>query len=322
MIEQLEKDVESLATPDGRMTGTRGHADARNYLLRRCHEKGLEPFHKGSFELPYAEGEIRLTNVIGALPGARPELDPVLIAAHYDTCGPFPGADDNAAAIAITLASIEGLRRRNLERTVLFAFFDAEEPPHFLTPMMGSTHFYNHQRHGAIHCAIVLDLVGHDVPIPGKEDLLFVMGMESDPALERVVLSCEPDSGIRTVATLNRYVGDMSDHHVFRVNQRPYLFLSSGQWEHYHLATDTPEKLNYPKMAHLTEYLAELAAAVSTVELAGPFEGYDTTAAELKLMRKHVGDVAGRMGIPLDSRPHLETLVFQLVSRFGLLADR
>jgi len=322
MIEQLRKDVETLATPGGRMAGTPGHAEARKYIVRRCREEGLEPYHNGSFELPYAEGEIQLTNVIGGLPGTRPELDPLLVAAHYDTCGPFPGADDNAAAIAIALASVDGVRRRTPERTVLFAFFDAEEPPHFLTPMMGSTYFYNHQRRGQIHCAIVLDLIGHDVPIPGKEDLLFVMGMESDPALEEVVLACEPSSGIRTVATLNRYVGDMSDHHVFRMNQRPYLFLSCGQWEHYHLPTDTPEKLNFPKMAHHAAYLIDLVAAVSSTELAGPFEGYDTTSTELALMRKHVGDLAGQLGVPLDNRGQLEALVFQLVTRYGLLADR
>lgn len=322
MREQLKRDVEVLATAEGRMVGTRGHADARSYVVDRCRETGLQPVHDGSYELPYAVGDIRLTNVIGAMPGSRPELDPVLIAAHYDTCGPYPGADDNAAAIAIALASVDGLRQRALERTVLFAFFDAEEPPHFLTPLMGSTHYYNHQRDRAIHCAIVLDLIGHAVSIPGREDLLFVMGMESDPALERVVQECEPESGIRTVATLNRYVGDMSDHHVFRVNERPYLFLSCGQWEHYHLPTDTPEKLDYQKMGHIVDYLCNITAATAAADLSGPFEGYDTLGTELRLLEKHVGDLARQFGISLKSRDELEALVFLLVTRFGLLTDR
>jgi hypothetical protein len=322
MLEQLKRDVEALATPGGRMAGTPGHAIARNYLLQRCRERSLEPAHDGAFEIPYAVGDILLTNVLGMLPGSRPELDPVLIAAHYDTCGPFPGADDNAAAIAVALACVDDLRRQELERSVIFAFFDAEEPPHFLTPLMGSTYYYNHQRDRPIHCAIVLDLIGHAVPIPGKEDLLFLMGMESDPALEEIVLACEPGSGIRTVATLNRYVGDMSDHHVFRVNQRPYLFLSCGQWEHYHLPTDTPEKLDYPKMAHIVDYLSSVVAVTSYTELSGPFEGYDTTATELRLMEKHIGDLAAQFGVSLKSRADLELLVFQMVTRFGLLTDR
>ena len=44
---------------------------------------------------------------------------------------------------------------------------------------MGSIRFYEDQRREEIHCAILLDLVGHDVPVPGLEDLLFITGMES-----------------------------------------------------------------------------------------------------------------------------------------------
>lgn len=53
---------------------------------------------------------------------------------------------------------------------------------------------------------------------------------------------------------MNEYVGDLSDHCIFRANGVPYLFLSCGRWRHYHAQTDTPEKLNYRKMARLTRY--------------------------------------------------------------------
>jgi hypothetical protein len=66
-----------------------------------------------------------------------------------------------------------------------------------------------------------MDLVGHDVPVLGMEDLVFLTGTESDPALADVVIASEPESGIRTVPTLNSYVGDMSDNHIFRVNDVP-----------------------------------------------------------------------------------------------------
>lgn len=322
MLDSLKEDVIRLATPRGRMVGTHGHVEARQYLLDRCRELGLEGYHRDSYELAYAEGDIRLTNVLAVLPGSEPELAPVLIAAHYDTCGPLPGADDNASAIAIALASAPLLRARALRRSVIYAFFDAEEPPHFHTPMMGSTYFYEHQMVSPVHCALVLDLLGHDVPVPGMEDLVFIMGMESDPGLERVVRGCEAEPGMRTMMTLNRYVGDMSDHHVFRLNERPYLFLSCGQWEHYHLATDTPEKLNYAKMAAITSYLVRLTAAVAEETLAGPFEGYDTTETELSFMRQHAGHIASRLGISLDTRRGLEQLVFYLVSTYGLLTER
>ena len=35
--------------------------------------------------------------------------------------------------------------------------------------------------------------------------------------------------GLKLVPTLNRYVGDMSDHGIFRENGVPYFFLSCGR---------------------------------------------------------------------------------------------
>ena len=37
---------------------------------------------------------------------------------------------------------------------------------------MGSTRFHEDQARGPVHAALVLDLVGHAVPIPGAGDLL------------------------------------------------------------------------------------------------------------------------------------------------------
>jgi hypothetical protein len=281
-------------------------------------ELGLEGYARGSFELPYRAGGERFVNLVGRLPGSDPALAPVLLAAHYDTCGPLPGADDNAAALAILLSVIGRLRERRLTRSILFAFFDAEEPPHFLSSTMGSKVFYHRQRAEPIHCAVVLDLVGHDLPLSGLEDLLFITGMESDPNLPHVLRACEPLNGIRTVPALNRYVGDMSDHHVFRVAGRPYLFLSCGRWEHYHRASDTPDRLNYEKMAAIARYGVELGAALSNASLDGPFEGYDSTPHELYFMRKALGPSAERWGITFRSRHDIDRLAMTLLSQFRL----
>ena len=116
---------------------------------------------------------------------------------------------------------------------------------------MGSRYFYAHQRRDEIHFALVMDLVGHDVPGPGLEDLLVATGAESDPALVDVVCAAAEEPDIRLAATLNRYVGDISDHGVLRSDRRPYLLLSCGHWPHYHMPTDTAEKLNYAKMRRI-----------------------------------------------------------------------
>ena len=225
----------------------------------------------------------------------------MLIGAHYDTCGEMPGADDNAAAVAILLSVAATLSSAPGERPVIVAFFDAEEPPNFLSPEMGSTRFYEDQLKEEIHCAIVMDLVGHDLQIPGLEDLLFVTGVESDPGLESVFLASQPDTRLRVVPTLNAYVGDMSDHHVFRINRKPYLFLTCGRWRHYHAETDTPDRLNYSKMEAIADYVLALVEQVSAQKLHGPFEGYDTLGTELDALSGYV--LPGLRKLGLETRP-------------------
>jgi hypothetical protein len=317
--EALREIVTELATADGRMVNSPGHQKARRNLLRRIREARLNGYHAQGHELSYQDCGRTFRNLVGVLTGSSPSLEPVVLVAHYDTCGVQPGADDNAAAIAVLLSLVEPLRAAELERSVVFAFFDAEEPPYFLSPAMGSNFWYRHQREEAVHAALVLDLVGHAVPIPGWEDLIFVTGMESDPALQSIVRSeGERAIGFRTLPTLTEYVGDMSDYSAFRLDERPYLFFSCGQWEHYHMPTDTPDRLDYEKMADFARYLLGVTIEVSNADFEGPFEGYDTTPFELERMRSVGGEIIEQMGVSLETRQDLDGLIHRLLS-FGLL---
>jgi len=315
-LHQLRRDVEALATREGRMVGTHGHAKAREFLVRRLSELDLFPYADHGFALAYRAGSTDFCNVIGSIPGHQPSLPPILIGAHYDTCGPLPGADDNAAAVAIALCVAERLITRRLHRSVVIALFDGEEPPHYLSPAMGSMHFYDHQRKGPVHCALVMDLVGHDVGVAGLEDLVFVTGMESDPLLPAAAGAIQPD-GIRVQPVLNRYVGDLSDHHIFRENERPYLFLSCGRWEHYHARTDTPEKLNYEKMLAIADYVTELTLRISDADLQGPFDGGDTLNLETAGVRAHFGGLLGPAA-RLSRRWQMDAFVALAMAMYGL----
>ncbi len=316
MSEQtMRRIVESLVLPRGRPVGSKGHDTARRYLVDQMTRAELQGYGPAcGFELPFTVDGQGFCNLIGVLPGGQPSSEPMLIAAHYDTCYETPGADDNAAAVAVAMTAVEELRSMRLDRSVIFAFFDSEEPPWFLSPGMGSLHFYEHQRKEAIHFALVMDLVGHDVSVPGLEDLLFLTGMESDPGLAAVVKDCHETKGIRVVATLNRYVGDLSDHHAFRLDRRPYLFLSCGHWEHYHAPTDTAEKLNYSKMRSIRDFVTKAMAKADTSSLDGPFESYDSTPTEVSLMKIALGPHLARLGINLEGRSDVDKLVAALLS--------
>ena len=284
MAMSLRRDVEAICFPKGRMIGSPEHEKARLYLASRLKALGCVPWRGDSYVLPYRRGGIQFFNVVGVLPGRNRSKKALLLGAHYDSVIPYPCADDNAAAVAISLAAGASLAGE-LEHDLILAFFDAEEPPHFLSERMGSIRFYEDQLEGReIHAALIMDLVGHDLSVTGQmlarftgglthlvpgwrskdfripllHSLLFVTGAESHPELAGVIDEATPCRGLRVAPTINEYVGDMSDHGIFRQRGVPYFFLSCGLWAHYHTPTDTPDRLNYTKMAHISDYVKRL----------------------------------------------------------------
>ena len=322
LAHKLKQDVAAIALPEGRTIGSAGHEKARRYLLTRMEEMGLEPYVGNSLQLPYTwEGE-DFTNLVGVVPGAKPSAKPILIGAHYDSVIPAPCADDNASSVAIALAAAEILSKKKLPRDVVIAIFDAEEPRHFLQRSMGSIRFYeDHARERGVHAALIMDMMGHDVVVPeamldfvpwlgwlaqmllprigkldvvvpGIRDLFFMSGAESHPNLADAVDSVRVPRRLRLIATLNKYVGDVSDHHIFRKNGVPYLFFSCGRWRHYHEKTDTIEKLNFAKMARMTRYLVATAEALAAQELPPNDDGpIDTAEFEIRRIKKTCGPV-------------------------------
>lgn len=312
LAELLQLDVQTICYPKGRMVGSKGHKDARHHLSRRLQEIGCLPFIGDSFELPYRSGRQDFCNLAGRIPGRNSTLAPLLIGAHYDSVIPHPCADDNAAAVAIALQASSLLQKAaTLERDLIVAIFDAEEPPYFHTESMGSNKFFKDHLLGSreIHAALVMDLVGHDVSLPTERlgpnaepsleqpvadlrSLLFVTGTESHPELAQVITTLGQPQDLRVIPTLNSYVGDMSDHGIFRRHGVPYYFLSCGTWEHYHMPTDTPDRLNYAKMAAITHYVVALLSGQDLAPLAdrtGVSQIHDTLALECRFLRDALG---------------------------------
>ena len=334
---RLRADVEEICFPEGRVTGTAGHARAEEILCRRLAEIGCRPYRGNDFRLPYRHGNQDFVNLVGIIPGTGgSSLAPVLVGAHYDSVIPAPCADDNAAAVALALEAGRAAALAPLERDLVVAIFDAEEPPHFQGATMGSINFYEQQTDGrGFHAAVVMDLVGHDVPLspdrigampgvpsstpglPDLRDLLFVMGAESHPVLPTIIASTPDAEGIRVLPTLNEYVGDMSDHGIFRKNGVPYFFLSCGHWEHYHRTTDTPDRLNYKKMAAISDYLNRLLANLAATDLPRGLGMCDPLALEIERMQAILGpllpSLLGRPG-PLRTRGDIRDVVSKMRS--------
>ena len=334
LAQQLEIDVRELCLPCGRRVGTKGHKIAEQWVEKRLQEIGCIPYRSDSFSLPYQVEGIGFKNFAGVIPGKNRNLSPVLIGAHYDSVIDAPCADDNGASVAISLAVADAITQSGgLERDLLVTIFDAEEPPYFQGECMGSNRFYEDQIDDrGIHFAVISDLVGHDITFPKSvtkrlpaaklltspfAPLTFMTGAESHPELPKMLENIDTPKGMKLIATLNEYVGDMSDHGIFRLNDIPYVFLSCGRWEHYHQPSDTPEKLNYQKMGAISDYLLDLCREVSTTIFTKGLSNGDSIEFEKQTWKKALGfmrrPLAKILGVSdFDSRANIDRAALKL----------
>ena len=228
-VDRVRAETWALAPSAGRKPGTAGHDAARAYLEGRFGGLGLAGYPGlDGFRHEYRAWDgIAMTNLLGVVPGADRSLAPILLGAHYDSVIEAPCAGDNAAAVAVMLEVAARVTSEPLSRDVLVVAFDAEEPPYFLSPDMGSNRLVAEALRGQVHLAVVLDLIGHSVAIPGvpvDPDLMFITGAESHPALPGVLT----DLDLPIVGVAQTRVGDYSDYAAFRDAGAPYLFFGRG----------------------------------------------------------------------------------------------
>jgi len=266
----------------GRRTGSEGWKRARDYIILQMKEAGILPFFEDEYiqSISGIPGNIEGANIIGFIPGqGRLKERYILFEAHYDhlgidedELGYYPGADDNAAAVGIVLRSA-ALFNADLpdtdRRSVIIAFFDAEEPPFFNSPHMGAHQFCkdNPDILNKLDLAIFLDLIGHALGSGIHEQIMdsfFIIGGEKTgigPLLSDIETAVEGlyprRMGIHAIPPSGNYIA-------FKERDLPFLFVTSGRNHFYHTLFDSAEKLDYPKINRLVRYFTLLISNLST----------------------------------------------------------
>src|SRR5512139_620657 len=255
--------IERLCGPEcaGRAPGTAGGAAARRLVMQAFRDAGLDPVEQ---PVPGCGG----ANVIAKIRGDIERY--VLVGAHFDHLGQigrdtFWGADDNAAAVAVLVEVARALAAERHGRGVIVAAFDGEEPPHFLTGAMGSREFVRANR-DPIDFMVCMDLVGHrfgpDLVPDEVGASLFALGSERSRGTYELVSSlkrAERDVIVRPADA--EIVPPLSDYEPFWMRRVPFLFLSAGRSRVYHTPEDTPDKLDYAKIAATARWLTTFVRA-------------------------------------------------------------
>lgn len=207
-----------------------------------------------------------------------PSSGPVtVVGAHYDTCGPRPGADDNASGLASLLALAKMLQANPPAQPVELVAYTLEEPPFFRSADMGSVrHAQALKASGRkVRGVFVLEMIGtftdeddtQGYPLPGmsllyggRGDYLAVVGSVGEGALVRKVKAAfrsASDLSVKSINAPSAIEGiDFSDHRSYWAEGLPAIMFTDTAFyrnRRYHTAADTPERLDYTRMAQAVQ---------------------------------------------------------------------
>jgi Zn-dependent M28 family amino/carboxypeptidase len=230
-------------------------------------------------------------NIEAEIRGANRADEIIIVGAHYDSVFGCPGANDNATGTAAALEIARWLAgRRPLARTIRIVAFVNEEPPFFRTPNMGSLVYARRARERGerILGMLSLETIGWYSDMPGSQHyplslpfgliypttanfLAFVGNTRSRDLTRRVRGSFRrhtafPSEGAAVPAWIPG-IG-WSDHWAFWQHGYPAVMVTDTalyRYPHYHTENDTPDKVDYEKLARvvagLQRVVEQLAAA-------------------------------------------------------------
>jgi hypothetical protein len=210
--------------------------------------------------------------------GTAPQDGIVIVGAHYDSVYGAPGANDNGSGVAALLELARLMRDWQARHTWRFVLFVNEEPPYFKTDLMGSYAYAQRAqaRREPIVAMFSLETIGYYSDAPGSQRypfplglfyptrgdfLAFVANLGSRELLHETIgafrnVARFPSEGVAAPAWIPGV--DWSDQWAFwRAGFRALMITDTApyRYPHYHTLRDTPDKLDYERLARIVRGL-------------------------------------------------------------------
>lgn len=288
----------------------RGHVEALSGKIGERHVGRPDALHAAEAYIAGAFGSlgyhvarqtylaqgVASSNLEVVIPGGSRASEIVLVGAHYDTVPGSPGADDNASGVAGVIEIARALRESSLTRTVKLVAFVNEEPPFFYFGEMGSRVYARAARARGDDIRVMLSLemlgcysdeagsqaypplLGYFYPEAGNF-IAFVSNLRSRRTLREVVRAFKGGSDFpaEKLASPGIVPGvSWSDQLSFWREGYPGVMVTDTafyRYRHYHSATDTPEKIDYARMARVVDGLGRAVGELAGVPKFGGAEG-------------------------------------------------
>ena len=326
--EAMRQTVAQLASQElgGRYPATGGDTLASEYIVRQLRSLKLKPVVKGKKKKGYyhdfsygKEVERTTHNIIGVLKGTDKRLknEYVVVGSHYDhlglggkgsgsrrpdTLAVHPGADDNASGDAVVLELARHFKQVGAPRSIIFAFFGAEEQG-----LIGSKQFLEWMgesddrrinlpagKDGMV-AMVNLDMVGRM-----RDNALSVGGTGTSSAFKAMAEQTAAQTHLNISCTPDGY--GPSDHASFVGAEIPVLFLTTGGHMEYHTPDDVAATLNYDGMQQTLDFTKELIARMASMPTRPDYINVASSQrmshANLKVTLGLMPDVMGQSRIP------------------------
>lgn len=274
----LKRHVEAIASTEHNAVTPALYAQAAAYIEQNLARGG---YSVRSQSFSWGGGVARNLEVVIA--GAK--RDAIVIGAHYDSVEGAPGANDNGSGVAAALELALAFRSWRPKHTLRIAFFANEEPPYFHSDAMGSKVYADDLAAAGepVRAMFSLETIGYYSERPGSQRypfplglfypgrgnfLAFVTNLTSRPLLHAAIAAFRatarfPSEGVAAPAIIPGV--DWSDQWSFWRRGVPALMLTDTapyRYPHYHQASDTPDKLDYERLARVVMELERMFRAL------------------------------------------------------------
>ena len=219
---------------------------------------------------------VRNIEVVLEPDGAGPDTESLIVGAHYDSFGNAPGANDNGTGTAAVIELARLLKDvAPKDKRLRLVLFVNEEPPYDRTPAMGSWRYAEmlKERGERVAGMMSLETLGCFSDEPGSQKypppfglffpnkanfIAFVALPGSRDFLHEVVGPFRRHTQLPTIGGTapDQFDGiGWSDHWSFAKHGFPGIMITDTalfRYRHYHKPTDTPDKVDYDKLARIT----------------------------------------------------------------------
>ena len=278
LAEELRRDVVALCAHGPRNTFEPDNlAEAARYIEVALNDTG-KAAGRAVERHTYILDDQPVSNLILDIPGTKRPGEIVVIGAHYDSVYGSPGADDNASGVAALLALARRYRAAKPARTLRFVAFVNEEPPHFQTRAMGSWQYARRcrDRNENIVAMLSLETIGYyddaegsqqyppplDAFYPNRGNFIgFAANVGSRALVKRCVTAFRARGRMPAEsAALPEVIPGIgwSDQWSFwQFGYKAVMVTDTAPFRnpHYHTSHDTPETLDYVRLAILVDGL-------------------------------------------------------------------